>query len=79
MHKPWVALEILSVADSLGAICNLMLILFSFERLQTRNLSTLRGFPFPTLICKIKARASDLADKGTVELKVGLEKKVWEK
>jgi hypothetical protein len=56
-----------------------MLILFSFERLQTRNLSTLRGFPFPTLICKIKARASDLADKGTVELKVGLEKKVWEK
>jgi hypothetical protein len=32
------------------------------------------------LICKIKARASDWAEEGKVELKVGREKKeVWER
>ena len=64
--------------DSSGAICNLMLILFFCEGLWTRNESVLRWFPvnlLPTLICKIKARASDWADKGKVELKVGREKR----
>jgi hypothetical protein len=44
-----------------------MLIPFSCEGLQTRNETALRWFPInllPMLICKIKARADDWAEKG---------------
>jgi hypothetical protein len=52
----------------------LMLILFFYEGLQTRNKSALWRFPvnlLPTLMYKIKARAGDWAGKeGKVEMKV---------